>query len=82
MDAGRSAATLPFANMIWMLFGFQLYRYLKQAFKAEVIEVYPFAIVRTLLSACEHKSTERGYQDQLAAVERRTGWRHRAWKQG
>jgi hypothetical protein len=41
---------------------------------AEVIEVYPFAIVRALLPACEHKSTEEGYQDQLIAVASRTGW--------
>lgn len=67
--------TLPYANMIWMLFGFELYKCFKSDLSAEVIEVYPFAIVRTLLPACEHKSTERGYQDQLAVVAGRTGWK-------
>ena len=60
--------------MIWMLFGFRLFQYLRAGFSAEVIEVYPFAIVRALLPACEHKSTEKGYQDQLRAVASRTGW--------
>jgi predicted nuclease with RNAse H fold len=69
-----SAATLPHANKIWMLFGFELFQCLKSGFKAEVIEVYPFAIVRALLPVCEHKSTEQGYQDQLVAVAARAGW--------
>ena len=42
--------------------------------KAEVIEVYPFAIIRALLPVCAHKSTEKGYRDQLVAVAVRTGW--------
>lgn len=69
-----TAATLPHANKIWMLFGFELFVHLKAQFSAEVIEVYPFAIVRALLPACDHKSTEKGYQDQLGAVASRTGW--------
>ena len=36
--------------------------------------MYPFAIVRALLATCEHKSTEQGYRDQLAAVASRAGW--------
>ena len=71
---GGSAATLPYANKIWMLFGFELFTCLKRDIEAEVIEVYPFAIVRALLPACEHKSTEKGYRDQLIAVSGRTGW--------
>ena len=72
---GGSAATLPYANKIWMLFGFELFTCLKRNLEAEVIEVYPFAIVRALLPACEHKSTEEGYRDQLIAVSTRTGWK-------
>ena len=74
LDLGGSAATLPHANKIWMLFGFELFASLRSGLRAEVIEVYPFAIVRALLPTCEHKSTEQGYRDQLVAVAARTGW--------
>jgi hypothetical protein len=57
-----------------MLFGFELFASIRSGLKAEVIEVYPFAIVRALLPACQHKTTEQGYRDQLAAVAARTGW--------
>jgi len=72
---GGTPSTLPHANKIWMLFGFELFACLKAALRIEIIEVYPFAIVRSLLSECGHKSTEQGYQDQLAAVASRTGWK-------
>lgn len=58
-----------------MLFGFELFSCLRRNLRAEVIEVYPFAIVRALLPACEHKSTEKGYRDRLRAVADRTGWK-------
>ena len=74
LDSGGSAATFPHANKIWMLFGFELFAQIRNRFCAEVIEVYPFAIVRALLPACQHKSTDQGYRDQLAAVAARTGW--------
>jgi hypothetical protein len=57
-----------------MLFGFELFSCLRRVLRVEVIEVYPFAIVRALLTACEHKSTEKGYHDQLIAIAGRTGW--------
>lgn len=71
---GGSAAKLPYANKIWMLFGFELFACLRSVLTATVIEVYPFAIIRALLPTCEHKSTEQGYRRQLAAVSSRTGW--------
>jgi predicted nuclease with RNAse H fold len=74
LEAGGSAATLPHANKIWMLFGFELFASIRSGLKVEVIEVYPFAVVRALLPACQHKTTEQGYKDQLAAVAARTGW--------
>ena len=74
LDANGVLARLPYANKIWMLFGFELFAALREEVATEVIEVYPFAIVRALLPACEHKSTEQGYRDQLAAVAFRTGW--------
>ena len=74
LNAGGGASTLPHANKIWMLFGFELFASLRARLKVEVIEVYPFAIVRALLTKCQHKSTEQGYRDQLAAIASRTGW--------
>jgi hypothetical protein len=70
---GGSAATLPYAK-IWMRFGFEFFAYVKSGLRAEVIEVYPFAIVRALLPTCEHKSTEQEYREQLDVVAARTGW--------
>ena len=75
LGSGGSTATLPHANQIWMLFGFELFSSLRVGLGIEVIEVYPFAIVRALLPACAHKSTEKGYQDQLIEVAKRTGWK-------
>jgi hypothetical protein len=71
---GGTPASLPHANKIWMLFGFALFAQLRNDLQAEVIEVYPFAIIRELLPKCQHKSTEKGYRDQLYAVAARTGW--------
>ena len=75
LGSGGSTATLPHANKIWMLFGFELFNCLKAGLGTEVIEVYPFAIVRVVLPACEHKSTGQGYRDQLIAVATPTGWK-------
>ncbi len=74
LEVGGSTATLPYANKIWMLFGFELFAQLRKELAAEVLEVYPFAIIRALLPSCAHKSTPEGYRDQLAAVAARTGW--------
>jgi hypothetical protein len=74
LDADGALARLPHANKIWMMFGFELFASLREESAAEVIEVYPFAIVRALLPSCEHKSMEQGYRAQLAAVAARTGW--------
>jgi hypothetical protein len=76
LRGGGTAATLPYTNKIWMLFGFKLFESLKVGLNAEVIEVYPFAIVRALLPACEHKSTEKGhalaYRSRLGDTPRRS----------
>ena len=74
LRSGGKAASLPHANKIWMLFGFELFSALRRELDVEVIEVYPFAIVRALLPSCLHKSTESGFRDQLKAVAHRTGW--------
>ena len=77
LDAGKETAKLPHANKIWMLFGFELFTALREQLDADIIEVYPFAIVRALLPTCQHKSTEQGYQDQLAAVSSHVNWEPR-----
>jgi predicted nuclease with RNAse H fold len=78
LRTGGEPSTLPHSNKIWMLYGFELFASLRNGLAVEVIEVYPFAIIRALLSACEHKSTEQGYRDQLAGVAARTGWEPQA----
>jgi hypothetical protein len=77
LNGRRGTATLPHSNKIWMLFGLELFTALRQRLEAKILEVYPFAIVRALLPACLHKSTEQGYRDQLAPVAFRTGWEPR-----
>jgi hypothetical protein len=57
-----------------MLFGFELFAHLRREPGFDVIEVYPFAIVRALLPACQHKSTDKGYRDQLGTIAAHTGW--------
>jgi predicted nuclease with RNAse H fold len=74
LDERGQLARLPHANKIWMLFGFALFESLRAELGCEVIEVYPFAIVRALLESCAHKSTEQGYRDQLTAIAAQTGW--------
>jgi hypothetical protein len=55
IQRGGSVSTLPYANKIWMLFGFELFSSLRREFPIEVIETYPFAVVRELLPACAHR---------------------------
>jgi len=74
LSDGGSLSTLPHANKIWMLFGFELFSKFRHKFNVEVMETYPFAVVRTLLASREHKTTEKGYRDQLGAVAERTNW--------
>ncbi len=74
LAAGGSAARLPFANMIWMLYGFELYTALRTTLGVEVIETYPAGVIHEIARGCEHKSTEAGYQRQLAVVAGHTGW--------
>jgi predicted nuclease with RNAse H fold len=64
---------MPHANKVWMLYGFELFRALREH-GFEVIEVYPYAIVRALLPQCEHKTTPEGYRSQLTAVAAATRW--------
>lgn len=74
LNKNQPLSTLPYANKIWMLFGFELFLAFRETFDAEAIEVYPFAITRALVPDCPHKSTEVGYRLQLNALAERTGW--------
>jgi predicted nuclease with RNAse H fold len=73
LSAGHELTGLPYANMIWMLYGFEIFKLLRER-RFEVIEVFPYSIVRALLPTCMHKSTKEGYADQLKAIAERTGW--------
>jgi predicted nuclease with RNAse H fold len=70
---GGAPSRLPYANMIWMQYGFELFAVLRKA-EINVIEVYPFAIARALIGVHRHKSSAEGYNRQLAAVAGKTGW--------
>jgi hypothetical protein len=74
LGAGRSLATLPYATRRFGCCSVSSFAELRSDLTAEIIEVYPFAIVRALFSKCEHKSTANGYQSQLAELAVRTGW--------
>ena len=49
---------MPHANKIWMLYGFAIFKAVR-ANRHEVIEVYPYAIVRALLREVRTKRAER-----------------------
>lgn len=71
---GRPLSRIPYANKIWMRYGFRLFAAFRKA-RIKVTEVYPYAIVRALLPKHPHKSTASGFSLQLDAVAHRTGWR-------
>ena len=70
---GGLLSRLPYANKIWMLYGFQLFAAFRKV-RIDAIEVYPFAIVRAFLPKHPHKSTAEGYSLQLGAIAHYTGW--------
>ena len=59
---------MPHANKIWMLYGFEIFEALR-AIGHEVIEVYPYALVRALLPECPHN-----YRRKLESVATATNW--------
>jgi Protein of unknown function (DUF429) len=73
LNNGGALARLPGANEIWMLYGFALFKELRKVRDSEVIEVFPYAIMRTLLPTCPHKSLPEGYSLQLNAVATAVG---------
>jgi predicted nuclease with RNAse H fold len=73
LAAGGLQSTLPCANQIWMLFGFELYRVLGAAGWA-CLEVYPQATVRALGAGDIHKSGGGAVLTQLQAAAKYTNW--------
>lgn len=69
---GCHVASVPHANQLWMLVGFELFLRLRQDW--ECIEVYPQAISAALGSAGVHKSKADGLIRQLLAAAQFTGW--------
>lgn len=69
--AGGALASVPGANLLWMLLGFSLFEALGQQY--ECLETYPYAVVRRL-GCVLHKTTAEGYRAQLAAAAEATGW--------
>jgi len=57
-----------------MLYGFELFKALRAMSACEVIEVYPYAIVKALVGDCPHKSTPEGYRRQLEVIAVTTKW--------
>jgi hypothetical protein len=72
LGEGRSVATLPHANKLWMLAGFALFEVLAREYVC--IEVYPQATVRTLGCCAGSKFTQAGFAEMLAAAGCATGW--------
>jgi len=79
LAAGLPVSRLPHANQLWMLAGFALFRELSQAY--DCIEVYPQAIARSLGCSGRHKSKQQGFEEQLGAVAKATGWETHALHQ-
>jgi uncharacterized protein DUF429 len=69
--SGGRESHLPHANKLWMLVGFALFKILRRHW--ECLEVFPQAIVHAMGVAGAHKSSRKGYEDQLAAAARNTG---------
>lgn len=73
LSKGGALSRIPHANKIWMQYGFELFAALQKS-GFYVIEVYPFSIARTLIGKHPHKSSHEGYDRQLDAIARHTGW--------
>lgn len=74
LQNGGEASRLPSANQLWMLAGFQIWKELTAALKAEFLETHPHAVSVRLKAAKHKKSSAAGFQCRLKAVCRLTGW--------
>ena len=76
LASGGTASTLPGANQLWMLFGFDLFAALG-ATGIECLEVHPQAIVRALGAGGTHKTKDGAVLAQLTAASIYTRWPER-----
>jgi Protein of unknown function (DUF429) len=76
LGGGGELARLPYANKIWMLYGFKIFKELARLpGSPELIEVYPHSIMRALISGdLQHKTISEGFSAQLKAIADATGW--------
>ena len=72
-DQQKPLAELKNANRIWMLYGFELFKALRDDY--EVREVYPNSIVHIIAHGSPSKKTSEGYKLQLNAISERTNWK-------
>jgi hypothetical protein len=68
---GGAESHIPYSNKLWMLVGFALFKRLRREW--ECLEVFPQATVRAMDAAELHKSSAKGYEQQLSAAARETG---------
>jgi hypothetical protein len=72
LAAGGAHSCLPSANQLWMFVGFDLFSGLSA--ELQCIEVFPNAIVHAIARGAPHKATAAGFEAQLGAFERASGW--------
>jgi hypothetical protein len=76
LKQGGPLARLPYANKIWMLYGFRIFKELARLpGSPELIEVYPHSIMQVLIPRdFMHKTITQGFRTQLEAIAEVTGW--------
>ena len=76
LKRGGALARLPYANKIWMLYGFRIFKeFARLPGSPEVIEVYPHSIMQALIPrGFKHKTITQGFRAQLGAIAEITGW--------
>jgi predicted nuclease with RNAse H fold len=72
LQSGKTEATIPNANQLWMLVGFALFNTLRNN-GYDCIETYPQAIVQAMNCSGPHKSTVEGFSAQLDCAAKFTG---------
>jgi predicted nuclease with RNAse H fold len=76
LKRGGALARLPYANKIWMLYGFRIFAELARlSGSPELIEVYPHSIMQALIPGdVKHKTITQGFRAQLEAIAEVAGW--------
>src|ERR1700722_15714428 len=72
LEAGGKESRIPYANQLWMLVGFALFKQLRKDW--DCLEVYPQAAMHILGAATIPKKKPEGLRNQLRAVLQQTHW--------